>query len=92
MRAWLAIAAGLGIGAGVAGWLSQDEAGPRRQRANAHQAAATVDTRPSLYRWRDDAGVLQITEKPPKHRPFERIDRDTPAAIRVSGDGADTQE
>ncbi|MFT3667289.1 MAG: hypothetical protein QM795_01550 [Pseudoxanthomonas sp.] len=91
MRAWLAIAAGLGIGAGVAWWLSQGEAGPRRQRADARQAATPVDTRPSLYRWRDEAGVLQITEKPPKHRPFERIDRDTPAGIRVSGDSSGTE-
>ena len=39
-----------------------------------------------FYRWRDDAGVLQITEQPPKGRRYERIDRDTPAGIRVSGD------
>ena len=26
------------------------------------------EARPSLYRWRDDAGVLQITDQPPKGR------------------------
>ncbi|KRA46655.1 DUF4124 domain-containing protein [Pseudoxanthomonas sp. Root630] len=92
MRAWLAIAAGLLIGAGVAWWFSRDEAGHGDQRREARQKAAAVDTRPSLYRWRDDAGVLQVTEQPPKGRHYERIDRDTPAGVRVSGDGVDTQE
>ncbi|CAN4280237.1 DUF4124 domain-containing protein [Pseudoxanthomonas sp. LjRoot125] len=51
-----------------------------------------MEARPSLHRWRDDAGVLQITEQPPKGRRYERIERDTPAGIRVSGDGTDTHE
>lgn len=91
MRAWLAIVAGLAVGGGVAWWLAREDAGrPDPRREAARQGAAPVDTRPSLYRWRDEAGVLQITDTPPKHRPFERIDRDTPSAIRVSGDRTDT--
>jgi hypothetical protein len=91
MRAWLAVAIGLAVGGGVAWWLSKHDADrPDPRRDAARQGAAPVDTRPSLYRWRDDAGVLQITEKPPKHRPFERIDRDAPSTIRVSGDRTDT--
>ncbi|SFV29881.1 MULTISPECIES: DUF4124 domain-containing protein [unclassified Pseudoxanthomonas] len=93
MRAWLAIVAGLAVGGGVAWWLSRDEAdGPEARREAGRAGAAPVDTRPSLYRWRDDAGVLQITEQPPKGRRYERIERDTPAGIRVSGDSKDTKE
>ncbi len=93
MRAWLAIVAGLAVGGGVAWWLSRDEAdGSEARREVGGKGAAPVEARPSLYRWRDDAGVLQITEQPPKGRRYERIERDTPAGIRVSGDGTDTQE
>ena len=91
MRAWLAIAAGLGLGIGVAWWLGRESADTTaRKQARADQAAAAQarDARPSLYRWRDDAGVLQITEQPPKGRRYERIDRDAPAGIRVSGDAS----
>jgi len=93
MRAWLAIVGGLAVGAGIAWWLARDDGRHAASRqATAPRNGAAVDTRPSLYRWRDDAGVLQITEQPPKGRRYERIDRDTPAGIRVSGEGADTQE
>ena len=91
MRAWLAIAAGIALGVGVAWWLGREapDATSRKQaRPNSAAAAQAREARPSLYRWRDDAGVLQITEQPPKGRRYERIDRDTPAGIRVSGDAA----
>lgn len=91
MRAWLAIAAGVALGVGVAGWLSRESPDAvARKQARAGQAAAAQarDARPSLYRWRDDAGVLQITEQPPKGRRYERIDRDAPAGIRVRGDAS----
>lgn len=91
MRAWLAIAAGVALGVGTAWWLSRESTDTTaRKQARAEQAAAAQarDARPSLYRWRDDAGVLQITEQPPADRRYERIDRDTPAGIRVNGDAA----
>lgn len=91
MRAWAAIVAGIALGVGVAWWLARESPETlSRKQARAEQAAAAQadDARPSLYRWRDDAGVLQITEQPPKDRRYERIDRDTPAGIRVSGDAA----
>ena len=95
MRAGWAIAAGVGLGIAVAWWLGRESPdATARKQARAEQAAAEQarDARPSLYRWRDDTGVLQITERPPKGRRYERIDRDTPAGIRVSGDAepADT--
>jgi len=91
MRAWLAIAAGIALGVGVAWWLareSPDTASRKQARADQAAAAQARDARPSLYRWRDDAGVLQITDQPPKGRRYERIDRDTPAGIRVKGNDA----
>ena len=27
----------------------------------------------TLYRWRDDQGRMQITDKPPKNRPYEEV-------------------
>jgi hypothetical protein len=93
MRAWLAIVAGLAVGGGIAWWLSHEESdAAHARREAARQPHDPESARPSLYRWRDDAGVLQITERPPKDRRYERIDRDTPAGIRVSGDGVETQE
>ncbi|WP_447938619.1 DUF4124 domain-containing protein [Pseudoxanthomonas mexicana] len=93
MRAWLAVIIGLALGGGLAWWLAQEHEHPAGQRRpDSPRPGAQVDASPALYRWRDDAGVLQITERPPKDRRYERIDRDTPAGIRVSGDGVDTQE
>ena len=95
MRAWLAIVAGVALGAGVAWWLAREspDAGARKQaRADQAADAQARDARPSLYRWRDDAGVLQITDHPPKGRRYERVDRDMPAGIRVEGDRAGPSE
>ena len=88
MRAWLAIAVGIAAGGGIAWWLARESPEARQHtQARARQAAAQAqDARPSLYRWRDDAGVLQITDKPPKGRPFERIDREPQPGIKVSGE------
>ena len=89
MRLALAIVAGLALGIGAAWWLSREPAArtEAKQRRAEHAAAELArDARPSLYRWRDEAGTLQITDKPPKDRPFERIDRDPDRAIEVKGD------
>ncbi len=58
----------------------------RQQRAARAAAANARDARPSLYRWRDANGVLQITDQPPPNRRYERIDRNADRAIRVQGD------
>jgi len=88
MRLAWAIIAGLVLGIGVAWWLSREAPGKsqaREQRAQRAAAAQARDARPSLYRWRDDAGVLQITDKPPKNRRYERIDREPGRGIEVKG-------
>ena len=63
--------------AGIAWWLARESPEARQHtRTRARQATAQAqDARPSLYRWRDDAGVLQITDHPPKGRRYERLDR-----------------
>ena len=89
MRAAWAILAGLAMGGGLAWWLTRGEAAPSpeaRERAERAAAEAAEDALRPLYRWRDDAGVLQITDKPPKGRPFERIDREPQPGINVSGE------
>lgn len=75
MRLWLAIALGLLIGGVLAWWLSRPPA-PRpsddraTSRATQEQRAAPA----RLYRWRDDQGVLQVTDRPPAERPYEVVD------------------
>ena len=57
-------------------WLQHPELLPLEwRRENPHSR----DYSPQVYRWRDDAGVTQITDTPPKNRPYEtvRIDPDT---------------
>ncbi|GAB3508974.1 DUF4124 domain-containing protein [Pseudoxanthomonas daejeonensis] len=89
MRAAWAIVAGLVLGGGLAWWLARDQAPQRspeaRQRAEQAAAANAEDAQRPLYRWRDDAGSLQITDTPPKGRPFERIAREPASGIRVHG-------
>lgn len=92
MRLAWAIVAGLLLGIGVAWWLSREapaKTEARQRRAEQAAAAQARDARPSLYRWRDDAGVLQITDKPPPDRLFQRIDRDPDRGIQIKGDRSD---
>ena len=88
MRLAWAIVAGLLLGLGVAWWLGREPpASQENRQRRADQAAASIarDARPSLYRWRDAAGVLQITDKPPAKGRYERLDRDSQRAIEVEG-------
>jgi hypothetical protein len=91
MRAAWAILAGLALGGGIAWWLGRGQAPQRspesRQRAEAAAAAVGEDVLRPLYRWRDDAGNLQITDTPPPQgRRYERIAREPETGIRVSTD------
>lgn len=87
MRAAWAILAGLAIGAGLAWWLGRDQAPQRspeaRQRAEQAAAAQTEDALRPLYRWRDAAGTLHITDQPPEGRPYERLAREPAPGIQV---------
>lgn len=88
MRAAWAILLGLAVGIGLAVWLARDSDDTRhakQERARTAAAAQASDAVPGLYRWRDDQGVLQITDKPPKGRKYERIAREGERAIAVDG-------
>jgi hypothetical protein len=89
MRAGWAIVAGLALGIGVAWWLarpSPDEQRERRERAEQAAIADAQDAKPRLYRWRDAAGVLQVTAEPPPDRPYEMVDVEPREGIEVRGD------
>ncbi len=91
MRAVWAISAGLLLGAGIAWWLSRESAErtqAKQQRAQRAAAELAEDARPSLYRWRDAGGVLQITDQPPQGREYERVDRQSPPGIEIRGEAA----
>src|SRR3546814_20891584 len=69
-----ALLLGLVAGVAVAWWLSRDTPEQAREkRARAEQAAAAdyEDSRPVLYRWRDDSGALHVTATAPKGRRYE---------------------
>lgn len=88
-QAVLAIGAGLLVGALIAWWqLRDDPKAAQAKQARAEQAAAAqaADAVPSLYRWRDANGVLQISEQPPKGQPYERIPREIEPGIEIRGD------
>ena len=75
MRAGWAIAAGLALGIALAYFVAAP-APPAQHARNGqpHDRAAAKPTHAAaLYRWRNEAGVLQITDRPPKDRPYERV-------------------
>jgi len=77
------------IAAAVAAWWWFTEEMPRRQHARqvaAEMAAVQAQRANTLYRWRDDAGNLQVTQDPPKGRKFERISRAPKDGMEVHGD------
>jgi hypothetical protein len=89
MRLAWAVLLGVAGGIGVAWWLSREspeDAHAKTARAAKANAARAADARPSLYRWRDDAGELHVTQTPPKKRRYERISTEPPSAIEVHGD------
>lgn len=93
MRLGWAIVGGIVLGGGLAWWMGRDspaEADRKQARAVAARLADAQDARPVLYRWRDGAGVLQITERPPAGkdagRRFERVDLQPRDGIELHGD------
>jgi len=69
---YAAAAAGALLAAALVYWLDYRDARPGRSAAPVAPDTAQ-DQAPALYRWRDDQGVLQITDRPPSGRPYERV-------------------
>ncbi|HSR65688.1 MAG TPA: DUF4124 domain-containing protein [Xanthomonadaceae bacterium] len=88
MRAGWAIAGGLALGIGLAWWLARDPAADRRRAERAGRAgtAQAIDARRDLYRWHDAAGVLHVSDTPPKGVHAERVAREPRTGIEVHGD------
>ncbi|HXH00675.1 MAG TPA: DUF4124 domain-containing protein [Xanthomonadaceae bacterium] len=92
MRLFWAILAGLLLGAGLYWWQAREA--ERSERRQARVAVCVhephrCDPPGTLYRWRDAAGVLQVTDTPPKGRHYQRIDRSARPGIEVRGDRGD---
>ena len=67
-------------------WFTTEMPRRDRERAIAAEAAArNAERADSLYRWRDDAGRLQVTDEPPKGRRYERISRTPQDGITIDG-------
>ncbi|MFC5570464.1 DUF4124 domain-containing protein [Lysobacter yangpyeongensis] len=86
MRLGWALVCGLALGAAAWWWTTRDEREHARIEHERKAAAAAEAARPRLYRWRDDSGVLHITEQPPKGRKYQRIEREPYDGIEVHGD------
>lgn len=75
------------LGAAAWWWFTQEMPRRERERAvTAEAAARQAERASSLYRWRDAAGNLQVTQEPPRGRRYERISREPKDGIEVSGD------
>ena len=89
MQTRWAVVAGLAAGIAVAWWFAREApeaAEGRRQRAEQAADAAYEDALPVLYRWTDDAGVLQVTQDPPpRGRRYEKVDVQPRDGIEVDG-------
>ena len=75
-----AIAAGIALGGAIAwwqlghpGWETMDQKVANAEKAEAAAKKSGSAGGPALYRWHDANGVLQITDKPPKGRKYERV-------------------
>jgi len=88
VRVGWAIIGGLALGIGVAWWLARDPAADhaRARRAEGAAAAQAEDARRDLYRWHDAAGVLHVSDNPPKGVHAERVARAPKSGIEVHGD------
>lgn len=77
MRTAWAVVLGIVLAGIAVWWLGRDDA-----PVGSHDTASPASSRPDpglppqrpLYRWRDDAGVVQLTDTPPKGRPYEAVD------------------
>ena len=89
MRVAHAVIAGLALGGGLGWWMldhpGYETAGQKRARVEAARQAQEA-AEPKLYRWRDDNGVLQLTDRPPQGRKYELVElREDINVIPMSG-------
>jgi len=80
IRLGWAIVAGLALGGAIGwwqlghpGWETMDQKLAAADKADAAAKKTKAVAEPSLYRWHDANGVLQITDKPPKGRHYEKV-------------------
>ena len=88
MRLGWALVLGAMAGVALAWWLSRDPpkvAQEKQARAEAAAAANFEESRPVLYRWRDDNDALHVTDTAPKGRRYERVPIEPDPAIEVHG-------
>ena len=89
MRAIWAILLGAAAGVGLAVWLAgHEKPAPVGAAAGKHRSGGeqSEDALPGLYRWRDDQGVLHVSDAPPKGVRAERVARAPRTGIEVHGD------
>ena len=77
MRWLLLLVAALVLGGGVGWWMTR-HADRHAPHAGQHERGSAKDAGPTLYRWIDAAGVVNLTDTPPKGRRYRivRIDPD----------------
>ncbi len=88
MRLGWALVLGAVAGVALAWWLSRDPpevAQEKQARAEAAAAGNFEESRPVLYRWRDDNDALPVTDPAPKGRSYERVPIEPDPAIEVHG-------
>lgn len=73
MRLGLALLLGLLLAGAVVWWMDRGERKPSPEGVAPQAARPEGPARP-VYRWRDDDGVLQVTDTPPSGRPYEKVD------------------
>ena len=78
--AWAVVLGAFGAGA-VAWWLARepsrgDDATLKAGIAQAASQTGDASTGQVLYRWRDDDGVVQVTDVPPRDRDYSTVDVD----------------
>lgn len=91
MHWFWAVVAALLLAAGAIWWMDRDTDRPAPHADRLHRGAA-ADRNPTLYRWIDAAGVVNITDKPPKGHPYTivRIDPNT-NVVPMSGSDSTTK-
>lgn len=73
MRLVHALLGGVVVG-GLAGWWAMGHPGYETTEQQLQRMEAMQQARdPGLYRWRDEKGVLHITDTPPKGRKYEKV-------------------